>query len=122
MSSTTYISGEIDLSPLPREKRLEIRKTLESFYGTRITEEIYRDNYLVFDEEWDTHEDTDNFMRLLLRIIPLLDKNTIARMSCEGETHQDYWCIIIKKGKLYIQRYILKPVGDKKEFIYSPHG
>lgn len=118
--STTYISGEIDLAGVSNERRQEIRQILMSFYGTKETEEIFMDNYLEFEEEWHSHEDTDNFMQLLLRIIPYLEKSTVARLNCEGETHQDYWGIIIKKGKLFIQKYHLKPIGDKKEFIYSP--
>ena len=118
--STTFISGEIDLSGVSNEKRLEIKQILQSFYGTKATEDIFLENYLEFEEEWNSHEDTDNFMQLLLKIIPLLEKNTVVRLNCEGETHQDYWGIIIKKGRLYIQKYRLKPLGDKKEFIYSP--
>jgi hypothetical protein len=118
--STTYISGEIDLGNVPKEKRLEIKGILESFYGTKETEEIYMENFLSFEEEWFTHEDTDNFLRLLLKIIPFLDKNMVVRFMCEGETHNDYWGIIIKKGRLYVQKYRLKPIGDKKEFVYSP--
>jgi hypothetical protein len=118
--STTFISGEIDLGGVSAERRLEIKHTLESFYGTTATEEIFMDHYLTFEEEWHSHEDTDNFMHLLLKIIPFLENNTVARLDCEGETHQDYWGIIIKKGKLYIQKYRLKPIGDKKEFVYSP--
>ena len=119
--STTYISGEIDLTKVSKEKRLEIKTTLQSFYGVKHVEEIYMEDYLSFEEEWFTHEDTDNFLKLLLRIIPFLDPANVVRLSCEGDTHSDYWSIIIKRGKLYIQRYILKPIGDKKEFIYSPN-
>ncbi|MBC7473731.1 MAG: hypothetical protein H7263_05525 [Candidatus Sericytochromatia bacterium] len=120
MSTTTYISGEIELNNISTEKRLEIKKVLESFYGTRLTEEIFREDYLSFEEEWHNHEDTDNFMQLLLKIVPFIDKNIVTRLMCEGETHQDYWGIVIKKGKLYIQKYKLKPAGDKKEYIYNP--
>ena len=118
--SVTYITGEIELNSLPNERRLEIKKILESFYGSVKIQDIYQEDFLSFDEEWHSHEDTDNFMQLLLRVIPLLDKNIVSRMMCEGETHNDYWSIIIKRGKLYIQRYRFKPVGDKKEFVYSP--
>ena len=118
--STTYISGEIDLGGVPKERRFEIKRLLETFYGAKMIEEIYREDYLSFEEEWFTHEETDNFMNLLSRIIPYLEKNAVARLMCEGETHRDYWGIIIKNGKLFVQRYILKPAGEKREFVYSP--
>lgn len=119
MSVTTYISGEIDLNLVPKEKRLEIKTILESFFGSKYTEEIYREDYLNFEEEWHNHEDTDAFMQLLLKLIPLLDKKSVTRLMCEGETHNDYWGIIIKNSKLYIQKYRLKPASDKREFVYK---
>lgn len=117
---TTYISGEIDLSTLPPEKRLEIKKMLETFYGTQATEDIFFESYLEFEEEWHNHEDTDSFMQLLMKIALLLDKNTVSRLMCEGDTHNDYWGAVIKKGKLYVQKYRLKPAGEKKEYIPAP--
>lgn len=120
MSSTTYISGEIDLTNVAPETRINIKRLLESFYGSMEADEIFREDYLCFEDEWNNHEDTDNFMHFLGRIIPLLDKNTVARLMCEGETHKDYWGIIIKKGKLYIQKYKLQPAGEKKEYIPTP--
>ena len=100
--ATTFITGEIDLTTLPSERRNEIKRALESFYGSRRIEEIYQEDFLAFDEEWDSHEDTDNFVQLILKIVPILDKNMVFRLMCEGETHNDYWGMVIKKGKLYI--------------------
>jgi hypothetical protein len=117
---TTYISGEVDLSTLTPERRAEIKKILETFYGTQATEDIFFESYLEFEEEWHSHEDTDNFMQLLAKIATLLDKNTVSRLMCEGDTHQDYWGAVIKKGKLYVQKYRLKAAGDKKEYIPNP--
>ncbi len=117
---TTYISGEIDISTIVPEKRLEIKKMLESFFGSNATENIFYDTYLEFDEEWDNHEDTDNFMQLLTRISTFLDKNSVARLMAEGDTHNDYFGVVIKKGKLYIQKYKLRPAGEQKEYIATP--
>jgi hypothetical protein len=120
--SSTFISGEIDLGGVSPERRFEIKKLLENFYGQQDAETIFRENYLSFEEEWDSHEATDNFMQLLSKIVPLLDPGVPSRLYCEGETHSDYWGIIIRKGKLYIQKYRLKPIGDKKEFFYHPQA
>lgn len=117
---STYISGEIDISTLTPEKRLEIKRMLETFFGTTATENIFFESYLEFEEEWHNHEDTDNFMQLLIKIAPLLDKNSVSRLMGEGDTHNDYWGAVLKKGKLYIQKYRLKPVGEKKEYIPNP--
>jgi len=121
MSILTYVSGEIDLALVSNENRDQIKRFLQAFYGLEPAEEIFRGDYISFDDEWSNHEETDRFLHfLLMKIIPLLNEKTVARLSCEGETHKDYWGIIIKKGKLYIQKYKLVPAGDKKEFGYSP--
>ncbi|MFN8673628.1 MAG: hypothetical protein U0457_16290 [Candidatus Sericytochromatia bacterium] len=117
MQGVSFISGEIDLSLLSKEKRLEVKRVLESFFGSKYTDEVYREDYLSFEEEWENHEDTDAFMQLLIRVATLLDKKTVSRLMCEGETHKDYWGIIIKNNKLYIQKYVLKPASDKREFV-----
>ncbi|MEK7433476.1 MAG: hypothetical protein AABZ74_10115 [Cyanobacteriota bacterium] len=119
MIGTTFISGEIDLALVSKEKRLEIKKIVESFFGAKYSLEVYKEDYLVFEEEWENHEDTDAFMQFLLQLIPFLDKKSVARLMCEGETHSDYWSTIIKNGKLYIQKYKLKPASDKREFFYK---
>lgn len=120
-STTTYISGEIDLAGVLPERRLEIKRILEEFYGSpQLIEEIFHESYLSFEEEWDTHEATDEFVQMLLGILPYLERKTVSRLMCEGETHNDYWSLIIKNGKIYVQRYSLKPIGEKKEFVYSP--
>lgn len=117
--STTFISGEIDIYNLPTDKKNQIKKMLEDFYGSSdAIAEIYNEEFLSFEEEWESHEETNRFLTFLSKLVTLFNKDTVARLLCEGETHNDYWGIIIKNNKLYIQRYSLKPVGDKKEFIY----
>lgn len=121
MSSFTYISGEIDLALSSNENKDQIKRNLQAFYPLEVAEDMFRGDYISFDDEWTNHDETDRFLHfLLMKILPLLNEKTVARLNCEGETHKDYWGIIIKKGKLYIQKYKLVPVGDKKEFGYSP--
>ncbi|GIW21811.1 MAG: hypothetical protein KatS3mg068_0818 [Candidatus Sericytochromatia bacterium] len=75
-------------------------------------------NFCHLKKNGKSHEETNRFLTFLSKLVTLFNKDTVARLLCEGETHNDYWGIIIKNNKLYIQRYSLKPVGDKKEFIY----
>lgn len=118
--SSTFISGEIDIYNISPDRKNQIKKMLEGFYGSpEAISEIYNDEFLSFEEEWDDHDETNRFLSFLSKLITLFNKDTIARLLCEGDTHNDYWGIIIKNNKLYIQRYALKPMGDKKEFIYS---
>jgi predicted nucleotidyltransferase len=118
--SKTFISGEIDIYNISSDKKIQIKKMLENFYGSSdAISEIYNEEFLSFEEEWDSHEETNRFLSFLSKLATIFNKDTVARLLCEGETHNDYWGIIIKNNKLYIQRYVLKPFGDKKEFIYS---
>ncbi|GIW21810.1 MAG: hypothetical protein KatS3mg068_0817 [Candidatus Sericytochromatia bacterium] len=52
--STTFISGEIDIYNLPTDKKNQIKKMLEDFYGSSdAIAEIYNEEFLSFEEEWE---------------------------------------------------------------------
>jgi hypothetical protein len=116
MKYKTYVSGTIDLTGLPKVNKMEIRNHLESIYTIQEMADIFSENTITIEDEWESFEDTENFMICMFKICPHLKKETSALIMCNGERDGDIWAVIIKANRLYSQRYELKPDGDPKEY------
>lgn len=116
MKYKTYVCGTIDISGLPKLNKMEIRNHLESVYSIQDMTNIFSEDQVVIDDEWESYEETEKFMIALYKIAKHLDKDTSALIMCNGEREEDIWGIIVKNNRVYSQRFELKPEGEAKEY------
>lgn len=116
MGYVTYVVGKIDLTNLPKLNKMQIRGYLEDLYTIPEMGDIYSDDEINIDEEWDSFEKSEKFLITMWKISKQVSKETNSVIMCSGERDGDLWGIIIKDNHLYTQRYELKPEGDMKEY------
>lgn len=116
MKYKTYVCGTIDISGLPKLNKMEIRNYLESIYTIQDMVNIFSEDEVVIDDEWESYEETEKFMITMYKVSKLLNKDTSSLIMCNGDREGDIWGIIIKNNKLYSQRFELKPEGEAKEY------
>lgn len=116
MKYVTYVSGQVDLSGTPKLNKLQIRNYLEEIYTVSELGNIFSEDEISIDEEWDSFEQSEKFLIVMWKISKQLPKDNGALVMCTGEREGDIWGIIIKDNRLYTQRYELKPEGDAQEY------
>ena len=116
MKYVTYACGVIDLSDVTKLNKMEIRRNLEDIYNMQQLGEIFSEEQITIDDEWDEFNQSEKFLVVMHKISKLLDKSTSAMIMCNGEREGDIWGIIVKNNKIYTQRFELKPEGDIEEY------
>lgn len=116
MKYITYVVGKIDLTGLPKLNKMQIRSYLEELYTIPEMGDIYSDDEVNIDEEWDSFEKSEKFLITMWKIAKHVSRENNAVIMCSGEREGDFWGIIIKENRLYTQRYDLKPEGDMQEY------
>lgn len=116
MSYVTYACGTIDLGNTTKLSKMEIRKYLEEIYNMQQLTDIFTEEQITIDDEWDEFNRSDKFLTVMHKIAQVVHKDTNALIMCTGEREGDIWGIILKNNKIYTQRYELKPAGDAQEY------
>lgn len=116
MKYTTYVCGNIDLGGLPKVHKMQIRSYLEELYSMQQMTDIYTEEEITIDDEWEDFETSEKFLITIYKIAKYLDKETNSLIMCNGEREGDMWAIIIKANRVYTQRYELKADGDMEEY------
>lgn len=116
MKYVTNVCGDIDISDLPKPQKLEVRRLLEEFYTVQEMADVFSDDKVTINDEWDEFNKSDKFLMSLHKIAKVLSKDTETLIMCNGERDGDIWGIIVKNNKVYTQRYELKPEGDTQEY------
>ncbi len=116
MSYTTHVCGEIYITDLQKMQKLEIRRYLEEFYTVQEMADVLSDEKITIQEDWNEFNKSDKFLSTLVKITPLLGKETTSLIMCNGDRDDDIWGIIVKNNKVYTQRYELKPEGETQEY------
>jgi hypothetical protein len=116
MKYTTYVCGNIDISGLPRVNKMQIRNYLEEIYSMQQLADIYSEEEITINDEWEDFDTSEKFLIAIFKISRFLDKDTKALIMCNGERDGDMWAIIIKANKVFTQRFELKPEGEMEEY------
>lgn len=116
MKYITYVCGDIDISGLAKPQKLEIRRILEEFYTVQEMADVFSDDQVNVNDEWDEFNKSDKFLSCMYKLTKLLGKESESLIMCNGEREGDIWGIILKNNKVYTQRYELKPEGDTQEY------
>lgn len=116
MKYITYVCGDIDISGLSKPQKLEIRRILEEFYTVQEMADVFSEDKVTVNDEWDEFNKSDKFLSCMFKLTKLLGKEDESLIMCNGEREGDIWGIILKNNKVYTQRYELKPEGDTQEY------
>ncbi len=116
MKYVTCVCGNIDISNVTKSNKMEIRRYLEELYNSNHLTDVFSDDQITINEEWDEFKQNEKFMAAMYKIAPHIHKDTSSLILCNGEREGDIWGIILKNNKLYTQRYELKPEGESQEY------
>jgi hypothetical protein len=116
MKYTTYVCGKIDISGLPKVNKMQIRSYLEEIYPVTRINEVYSEEEVTIDDEWEDFETSEKFLVNMFKISRQIDKDTNAIIMCNGEREGDIWAIILKSNRIFTQRFELKPEGEMEEY------
>lgn len=116
MKYTTYVCGRIEIEGLPKVNKMQIRSYLEEIYSMQQMAEIYSEEEIIIDDEWDDFDNSEKFLIAIYKIAKHLNRETKALIMCTGERDGDMWAIIIKANRVYTQRYELRAEGEMEEY------
>lgn len=116
MKYTTYVTGTINISNVSPFNKIQIKQILSEIYSQKEIENMYSDDLIDINVEWNEFNDSEKFLIIMYKISKLLPSDTKALIICNGEREYDIWGIIIQNNKVFTQKFDLVPIEELKEY------